>query len=187
MPWSVVNTKLSHVNQYLNISLTDEINRLIEEKDGEEIVIVDWGCGMGNAIRELALYYRGHDNVKFYGFGDIYFPDWSRIPTYSNWILDKKENIGEYFDRNVDLMYSNLGLFHIDHTEFVEYFRTLEKTLSGNALLVGNYEGYPMEVFNRIRRMGHIVSTEKNAIGRVYKIRTSYFGAAIVASVKPVK
>lgn len=88
----------------------DFITRRYQE-GGRPIVVLDWGCGAGTTIRELAREYG--DKVHAYGFSKDSYNEWEHIDN-AKLIQATMEDLPRYFKNDsVDLIYSKLGLDHV--------------------------------------------------------------------------
>ncbi|VVB75498.1 Uncharacterised protein [uncultured archaeon] len=96
----------------LHFPLKNKIKSLISGvgKKGRTPVVVDWGCGAGVALEELASSCK---QAKFYGFSNQAYPSWDTKQTNVRLIHAQEKDFKRYFKKNsADLIYSNFGLWH---------------------------------------------------------------------------
>ena len=75
------------------------------------LVVIDWGCGNGRAIKELAEKYKG--KVYAYGYSGDSYTEWGGNQNVK-FIHATKEDLLRYVkDSSVDLIYSHLGLDYL--------------------------------------------------------------------------
>ena len=78
---------------------------------GRPLVVLDWGCGNGRAIKGLAEKYKG--KVYAYGYSGDSYKEWKGNQKVK-FIHTTKEDLLRYLkDSSVDLIYSHLGLDHL--------------------------------------------------------------------------
>jgi len=87
------------------------------------IVILDWGCGTGEALvgllhrlQQRELEGRGIANVVLYGFSDEFYPEWKKVPQGITFIWGTADHLRYLMNdhlHGVSLIYSHQGLEHI--------------------------------------------------------------------------
>lgn len=138
--WSIITTDLPEVERALGTKLMETIMTLRKRYPNKELVIIDWGCGMGQAINTLADQARRAEvkNVKFVGYSNMYFPQWS-VTRNVEFIFDEMDNLPKYLDNNsVALIFSHFGLYHVQGLKFLEHLRNLSTKMVTGGMIVTN-------------------------------------------------
>lgn len=180
--WYTYKTSIDQVNVLLGVNLDDLV--LEKAKDDDKVVILDWGPGSGRAVRELAKYCHRNeiDNTSFYGFGNLYFPEWGQQYNRINWIFDEAENLHRYFRyKEIDIIYSHLGLAHLKAKDFVKHIKSLIPYLSEGALIITDHtrrqheaimELYPyFDIDSHKTNMRYVLVLKRNSVGSVFTIK----------------
>ncbi len=124
-PWPVMNSSLAAVDGHLDI--TRKIDALIADREASSepekpIVILDWGCGSGRTLKELAARYEDRKNLFFIGYGADMPRQWgegTRPNVFLIW--DQKEHFNILLRRILDVIgaekvslgFSHLGITHL--------------------------------------------------------------------------
>ncbi|MDO8625491.1 MAG: class I SAM-dependent methyltransferase [Candidatus Diapherotrites archaeon] len=126
---------LQQVEKHLRFSIKHWVssrNKLLKRP----VVVLDWGCGRGDAITEIGSTFG--ESVKAIGFGKDIYPEWNHNPN-ATFIAATKEDLFRYLKNgSVDLIYSSIGLKHIlfPPADAVQYIgRLCEKLAPGGALV----------------------------------------------------
>ena len=135
-------------------------------KTRKPVVVLDWGCGEGLAISQLAGKYG--KKVNAYGFSKDSFENWTKIRN-AKLIHATKEDLLQYLkDNSVDLVYSHIGLKYlfpngyrsfVPVEEGVEYLRKLLKKVSPGGKIVFDAE-----------QSSVIIEKLKQALGKKAKV-----------------
>lgn len=118
------HTDLHDINDMLRIK--DRIIAMCGKRSGCQgsTMIVDWGCGAGHTLVQLARWLEAENItcVKLYGFANEIHPDWQYAPENITFIWDVAENLPMYFNkRTVDFIYSIAGLYYLFLPEYDEH------------------------------------------------------------------
>jgi trans-aconitate methyltransferase len=116
------------------------------------VAIVDWGCGNGRAISELAKKFG--KKIAAYGFSKDSFKEWRGISN-AKLVQATQEDILRYLkDNSVDLLFSNWGLHH--------FFWERNALLQKEKIRQGAF--YVKRLFQKIRPEGIIAFDIPNRI-----------------------
>lgn len=127
--WGVQSTPLDSVEFELGFQLKNHVENLSRKSSP---IVVDFGCGEGDAAAEIAM---DVPKSRVYGFSDNSYRNWNRIingdkkkdakPVQNvKFIHAEAKDFFRYFkDNSIDLLYSRLGLVHVP--EQVEYLKQL--------------------------------------------------------------
>ena len=102
--WPIADSNLAWVQNRLNLDLI----KLVKASH-QKPVVVDWGCGKGIAITELAEKIR---QAQCFGFSKEFYEDWTGNNRVK-FIHGVAEDFLRYFKNNsIDVAYSFFGLLH---------------------------------------------------------------------------
>ena len=150
----VFKTSLESVEEKLGAQAFEDVFRQAEENPKRIFTIVDWGVGKGLALKALEqrAMDRGLDNIRFVGFGNIYFPEWGQGASKITWILDDGKNFKKYFlnnDDKIDFMFSKIGLYHMKGLDrrdgvtgiqkHIDYMRDISDAMKPEGRIVYDY------------------------------------------------
>lgn len=144
------------------------ISNFIEDTSMElkrPIVVLDWGCGKGAALRGLARKF--NDKVRLYGFSADSYKEWGPENSANlqiAFIQETAENSHRYFKPNsVDLIFSRLGLVKVKYEKyFFQLLAQLSSKLSTNGMLVtgmgtmhsGEFDYYEKNIREEATKLG---------------------------------
>ncbi len=79
------------------------------DKNGRPVIVLDWGCGRGNAIAGFAKEYGS--KIKAYGFSKDSYKEWQKIDAVKLIHSTDKDLLRYLKNDSVDLIYSRFGLY----------------------------------------------------------------------------
>jgi len=106
-------------------------------------VVVEWGCGRGHSIADLA---RNNPRAKLYGFSKESYREWNKLlnkdpknakkqNTNLKFIHAEADDFFRYFkDNSIDIMFSKLGLCHL--ANFSQYLREVVPKLKVGGIII---------------------------------------------------
>lgn len=101
--WTEINNPLREINKTMGINLIIETKNLFKQKK-RKVVVVDWGCGTGKAITELAA--KCQKEANCYGFAQDSYREWKESLSVK-YIQAEAWDFPRYFkDNSIDLMFS---------------------------------------------------------------------------------
>lgn len=165
--WGFEDHTLDEAEFFLNYPLRKEIKKL-----GDGAVVVDWGCGEGNTIKQISRYCPG---ATCYGFSREFYKKWIwRKSNALKFIHSEGEDFDRYFkDRSIDFLYSNFGLHYLD-TDHNTGRRSLSNyiikkiipKLSDRGRIVFDFsKNYNLSSIGRLRKLdGKIIDGRKISI-----------------------
>lgn len=128
--WAIRRTPLKHIERRLKFPISNYV-RDICKRAGNPIVI-DWGCGEGVAINEIA---RKFPKAGCYGFSDVSYKNWNKVKKVK-FIHATANDFFRYFkNESVDLVYSFLGLDFIE-IRFKKYIENIVPKLKVGGKIV---------------------------------------------------
>ncbi len=124
------------------------------EENQRPVVVLDWGCGKGRAIKEFANDYG--EKVRAYGFSKDSYKQWKGIEGVKL-IHETKEGLLRFLKNDsVDLIYSNFGLSFLFPTfKFQAKRRHVEKGVE-----------YIEKLLQRVSKGGKIAFEESYTMGK---------------------
>jgi SAM-dependent methyltransferase len=134
-------TPLISIQKILGIDLEKAIQEKCHLPQGlTKPVIVDWGCGAGTSITELAKKF--HDKAHFYGFGDVFYEDWRRNEQVK-FVHGIGTDFPRYFKKNsIDIIYSFSSLSH----EFTpDYMKKILPALKIGGIIITDVNPFSLE------------------------------------------
>ncbi len=109
--WNFESTSLARISEILHVDLVGTVRAL------QKPVVVDWGCGYGDAVRELA---KDCPHARCFGFSKENYEPWRQLTRDHPNLAFVHGHAGQfkrYFRRGgkgtVDLIYSHGGLGHV--------------------------------------------------------------------------
>ena len=137
--WKYTDTPLEKIEAAFKFRIDDIVEDFRKTKPNDEIVIFDWGCGNGQALRDIKKL--GLDNVKLVGFSNMYFPEWNNKGNEGiEYIWDNAWNLTKYLDDNrIDLVFSHLGLSHLGADGMMLHLNELRPKLKNESLIITNH------------------------------------------------
>jgi len=176
--YSIIKTPLNEITETLGF----DIIKYIQDRGDKETVIIDWGCGEGAMLNEVAKQLRHAEltNVKLYGFSDLYFSIWSQNDSMINYIYDDMEHLIYHDIPRVDLIISHFGLFHVED-KIIKHFNDLRYILNDGGLIVYNTFGYEKD---KLIDLTYYYSVENyfTQDDQVFKLRLKPNGSYFYAS-----
>ena len=123
-PWGSVSADIGVVERSCG-PIRDAIRERIEAGENSPVV-VDWGCGNGTALTQIA---REIPAAKCYGLSDQFFDAWKEN-THATFIHATVDDFGRYLKPNsVDIAFSRLGIVHLNYLEQEKQLRMLARAL----------------------------------------------------------
>jgi len=105
-------------------------------KQDKPFVLVDWGCGIGNAISNLAAKF---PKAETYGFSMHSYKEWLGNKN-TKFILSRDSRFRRYFKKeSVDVIYSHLGFFHLPNS--FEHVKVILPCLKKGGILITDIPG----------------------------------------------
>jgi tRNA G46 methylase TrmB len=129
--WKVDNSRLVDVDRRLGRNLIDAVKNL-KPKQNRPPVVAEWGCGMGNALFELA---RNNPDKVFIGFSNMSHDVWTKRPK-NVVLLHTTTPAIERLARmksskgKIDLIFTHFGMRHLGKRDFLEHISRLKETIS---------------------------------------------------------
>lgn len=156
-------TPLAEVSENLSFDILEKVISLAAEDDARTITVVDWGCGDGSALKDIAQYLaeKSITNVQLIGFSNIYYNKWEEDFGYENvsFILDRAENFKDYFnDSEIDFVFSHKGLAHLNSQDYTAHMQSISTVMSHGGIILHDTFG---DQDNREVPPEYLVSDEK--------------------------
>lgn len=127
--YPVENSSINEVEQQTKFPIRKTARKKFKDKN---FIVVDWGCGKGQAITDLASEF---PNARAYGFSKHAYPE-MKTNEHVKFIHGEETVFKRYFKNDsVDYMYSNLGLFHVKPDPLKYVIRILPILKKGGILV----------------------------------------------------
>ncbi|MFA6531146.1 MAG: hypothetical protein WCT31_05415, partial [Candidatus Micrarchaeia archaeon] len=78
--WPELESNLATVERHSRFPILSYSQELVAKKSPEMPVFLDWGCGKGITIGNLASDPKLKGRALFFGYGDGWFEEWNNIP-----------------------------------------------------------------------------------------------------------
>lgn len=132
--WSIEKSRIGRVEKTLKVRIREDIAGRIAR--GERPVVLDWGCGTGRAIVNLA---KTFPQIHAYGFSDLSYGHWKGTQSVK-FIHDTKERLLRLVkDSSVDLIFSHSGISQIGDGKMQEYLLKLLPKLKKGGILATDH------------------------------------------------
>lgn len=122
--WRTHTSSLQQINQTFGFpskwKLQNVIRRLASVRTSKNpLVVLDWGCGNGRALRELEKM-TDPSTTRLLGYSDVSYPEWNKV-TRTRIIYENKHDLLRYIKPgSLGVIFSHLGILHlIDKNEYV--------------------------------------------------------------------
>ncbi|MFH1478247.1 MAG: hypothetical protein ABIG92_00545 [Candidatus Omnitrophota bacterium] len=148
--WPYTYSDLNIVDSNFGIDIFDMIEKKSDSEPDKTFTVVDWGCGAGIALNDIAkkLKEKGINNVRLIGFADQYHSAWEKADESITFILDEAKALPKYRDvlKSPYLIYSFMGLRHLigknidDHSDYSDYIMELTDNLSKDGKIITEYD-----------------------------------------------
>jgi SAM-dependent methyltransferase len=129
-PWPTENASLKKVEKNLGYPLSKAVKKLAKNS-----TVVDFGCGEGQAIHELA---KNNPHIKAYGFSKESYSKWIE-DKHTKYIFGDANNFKRYFKENsIDFLFSHNGLLYLNK----EKIYSLLPCLKVDGMMITNFPPY---------------------------------------------
>lgn len=141
--WAMFNSNLSVVETNLDFSIGNHVKHLIISNSSKIPVILEWGCGIGNAVRDLTNDPLIKGKALIFAYADIWDVDWNKVDGVK-FLFFVKEHLAEYLQRagvQLDLVFTHGAMNYLRGEELVEHIRDLATVIvpGGTILFDSNY------------------------------------------------
>lgn len=138
--WPMLRSDMETVEKGSNFEILNHGRKLIANARARisPPVFVEWGCGQGYAIRDLAADPIVLQNALVFGYADLWDQSWNQISGVKFLFL-VKEHLAEYFRRSglqIDFMFTYGGMNRLSGADWVEHLRDLATVMPFGALIV---------------------------------------------------
>jgi|GEM_PF-4484454 hypothetical protein len=136
--WVMFNSDLSVVEKNLGFSIRSHVKTLISQNPSRNPVILEWGCGIGNAVNDLTTEPEIKGKALIFGYGDIWDVDWNKVDGVKFLFL-VKEHLAEYLRRagiQVDFIFTHGAMNYLFEEDLVMHLRDLATVMVPGGMLV---------------------------------------------------
>ncbi len=145
--WTVWDTPLDKFETDLDFHILTYLKTLLERYPGRRITVVDWGCGSGKAISELArLAKELSPNLRLIGYSDQIYRDWNEAPENVTFILDTADQLPGYFnDGDIDLVVSHHGFSKLG-ADYIGHLRQMHGRMAPHGIIRHHNAGWSIRI-----------------------------------------
>lgn len=161
--WVMFDSDLSVVEKDLGFSVRNHVKTLIARNPSRPSVILEWGCGIGNAVNDLTNEPGIKGKALIFGYGDVWDVDWNKIDG-AKFLFFVKEHLAEYLRRagvQLDFIFTHGGMNYLRGEDLVTHLRDLATVMVSGAMLV-----IPPRTY---------LGDDLKSVGDVFNITPSYF------------
>lgn len=177
--WSIITTPLKTVEDVLRKSLIVEVKRIVDRYPDKKLAVIDWGCGDGTAINELARQARRAGiNARFIGYSNLYFDRWKESEDVE-FILDNMDRLPVYFENDeIGLIFSHFGMYHVRSEALVEHLNNLSTRIVSGGIIVTNTCEYKRDALINASHY-YTIDTYFTTYDKVFGLTRNEVGAGV--------
>ncbi|MDO8428025.1 MAG: class I SAM-dependent methyltransferase [Candidatus Diapherotrites archaeon] len=167
--WSLVSSSLARISQTFGFDLVKAIRVRVQKS--EKPVIVDYGCGKGTAITELA---QAFPNARCFGFSEEFYDEWKENRNVE-FVHESSFDFPRLFGKKkIDYAYSHYGLSKSSNIPF-DVKRLLPKMKIGGKIVFNSSD---LELLHDLRKIPgiqvKIVNYSKKRVIKEFHIPDSF-------------
>jgi hypothetical protein len=137
--WGMFHSKLSTAEECSGFPIREHCGGLVARNPGAKPVILEWGCGAGEAVKELTADPQIKGKVLVFGYGDTWDVCWNEARGVK-FLFFVKEHLAEYFRRarlKIDFIFTHGGLETMLHgDELPTHLRDLASVMATGGMIV---------------------------------------------------
>ncbi len=125
--WAMFESDLTVVEGNLGFSIRNHVKTLIAQNQSRKPVILEWGCGNGNAVKDLTNEPEIKGKALIFGYGDIWDVDWNKADGVK-FLFFVKEHLAEYLRRagiQLDFVFTHGAMNYLEGEDLVQHLRDL--------------------------------------------------------------
>ena len=143
-----ISSPVSEINDTLQINLVDAIVERARRDPARPFVVLDWGAGQGQALREIdAALKKDHpdvQNVVLVGLSNVYYSAWETLPKGVAMIYAPARNLAEVIrPESLGLVFSHWSLRSIAGLRWTAYLLDLLPLLSPGGVVYSDIAPSP--------------------------------------------
>ncbi|HMZ27737.1 MAG TPA: hypothetical protein PLM37_10510, partial [Elusimicrobiota bacterium] len=143
-----ISSPVSEINDTLQINLVDAIVERARRDPARPFVVLDWGAGQGQALREIdAALKKDHPdvrNVVLLGLSNVYYSAWETLPKGVAMIYAPARNLAEVIrPESLGLVFSHWSLRSIAGLRWTAYLLDLLPLLSPGGVVYSDIAPSP--------------------------------------------
>lgn len=136
--WKINHTPLVTMNErYGGIKIEDAIRTARAHFPRIQLNTVEWGCGAGDALFELAMQHK-EENMRFIGLSGDQYQQWALRKKRIDFYHDVGERFDRYFrfGRKIHCMFSQNGLTRLSDAELNAHMAKLAPRFEHGGILL---------------------------------------------------
>jgi len=139
IPWRVFTSNLQTVEETTGFLVREHCRQLVRTTPPyRRPVILEWGCGAGNAVRDLTTDPQIVGRALIFGYSDVWDKCWNSVDGVK-FLFFVKEHLTEFFRRSklkIDFIFTHFGLEHLNGDDQFDHLRDLASILSPGGVIV---------------------------------------------------
>ena len=172
--WLFTHSGLNQVEKAYGLpagaKLGDIINMAEKNDRKNPLNVVEWGCGAGVALSELAQKNEYGNRTRFFGFSDEAFSQWEKYLKAVSFIQAPATDFQHYLKKiRPGVIFSHYGLIHLSPADLAQHIKEIAPYLRPKGFIVTDYKSReyenPQIMIDIFARAGlKLMATGKNAL-----------------------
>ncbi len=136
MYWPMFASNLEKVARGLKFNIAAHCRDLCNQKLKQ--VVLEWGCGRGNAVKDLSLDPEIKGKALIYGYSDIWDVSWNEVEGVK-FLFFVKEHMVEYFKRTrqrINFVFSHGAMEYLKYDDLKIHLEKLASIMDSGAKIV---------------------------------------------------
>ncbi len=163
--WGLFCSDLPFVETSLGFPISEHVKGLISQTPSRMPVVLEWGCGIGNAVKDLTNEPGIKGKALIFGYGDVWDVDWNKADGVK-FLFFVKEHLVEYLRRaeiQVDFIFTHGAMNYLKGETLVRHLKDLATVIvsGGTIIFPTGFSGVRKEL-EQVTDLFTVVSSSPN-------------------------